>query len=289
VNGLRVVRTIAELREHHDRARREGGTVGLVPTMGYLHAGHLSLIEAARRDCDLVTTTLFVNPLQFAANEDLSSYPRDFDRDRQLAADAGADLLFAPEVGEMYPDGRPLTQVSVAELAGRWEGASRPTHFAGVATVVAKLFAIAGPCRAYFGEKDYQQLHVVGRMVRDLDFPVDVVGCPIVREPDGLALSSRNVYLSAQERQAATCLRRALDVGQAAVAAGGRRSAAVDAAMGDVVRSEPLATLDYAAVVDAATLEPAPDLLQPGRYRLIVAAKVGTPRLIDNDDVVVPG
>jgi pantoate--beta-alanine ligase len=236
-----------------------------------------------------VTTTLFVNPLQFGANEDLSSYPRDFGHDRHSAETAGVDLLFAPDVDEMYPGGRPLTTVSVAQLDTRWEGASRPGHFAGVATVVAKLFAIAGPCRAYFGQKDYQQLEVVTRMVADLNLPVEVVGCPTVRESDGLALSSRNVYLDNDERQAALSLRRALLAGASAVEAGERSAARVDAVMAGEVAAEPLAELDYAAIVHPHTLEPADSPLAPGVYRLLIAAKVGKPRLIDNQGVVVPG
>jgi pantoate--beta-alanine ligase len=289
VTGLRVVDTIAELRSLHDSARASGGRVGLVPTMGYLHAGHISLMEAARRDCDLVTTTLFVNPLQFGANEDLSTYPRDFERDCSLAEAAGVHLLFAPDAEEMYPTGRPLTTVSVAELDSRWEGASRPGHFSGVATVVAKLFSIAGPCHAYFGEKDYQQLQVVSRMAADLNLPVDVVGCPTVREPDGLAMSSRNVYLDSDERKAALSLHRALSAGAKAVAGGERTAAVVDAAMADVVAAEPLTALDYAAIVHPHTLEPARSPLEPGVYRLLIAAKVGKPRLIDNAGVVRPG
>jgi pantoate--beta-alanine ligase len=256
--------------------------------MGYLHAGHQSLMAAARDSCDVVTATLFVNPLQFGPSEDLSSYPRDFEHDVARAEQAGVDLLFAPDVEEMYPRGRPLTTVSVDGLDRHWEGAARPGHFAGVATVVAKLFAIAGPCRAYFGMKDYQQLQVVRRMAADLDLPVDVIGCPTVREADGLALSSRNVYLDEAERKAALCLRRALDEANRAVAGGERGAAAVDRVMADVVGSEPLARLDYAAVVDPLTLEPAPEHLEAGTYRLLIAARVGKPRLIDNDGLTVP-
>ena len=200
---MKVATTIAETRWALDEVRREGGTVGLVPTMGYLHAGHLSLMTAARAETDFVIATIFVNPLQFAPGEDLDSYPRDPEGDRAKAEDAGVDLLFCPEHHEMYPE-PVLTTVSVGGLSRSMEGASRPTHFAGVATVVAKLFAIAGPCRAYFGEKDFQQLAVVRRMAADLSFPVEVVGCPIVREPDGLALSSRNAYLTPEERDAAS-------------------------------------------------------------------------------------
>ena len=245
-----------------------GQTVGLVPTMGALHAGHESLIRRSAAECDVTAVTVFVNPLQFGPSEDFRAYPRDLARDTEVATAAGADLVFAPTVEEMFPDGPPVTTVTVGgPVTDRFEGAARPGHFAGVATIVAKLFALAGPCRAYFGEKDYQQLLVVRRMAADLSFPVEVVGCPIVREPDGLALSSRNAYLSAEERAAATVLYRALQAG----AAGDDMAA--------VVAAEPLARLDYAAAVDPATLAPVP--LAPGA-RLLIAAWVGKTRLIDN-------
>ncbi|MPY95351.1 MAG: pantoate--beta-alanine ligase [Acidimicrobiia bacterium] len=284
--STQVARTIAAVREAHDSTRTWGGVVGLVPTMGYLHAGHASLVAAARAECDHVTASVFVNPLQFGQADDLATYPRDLERDLGVAEEAGADLVFAPAVEEMYPAGRPFTTVSVAELTAGWEGAVRPGHFDGVATVVAKLFAIAGPSRAYFGEKDYQQLQVVRRMAVDLDLPVDVVACPTVREGDGLALSSRNVHLGPEERRAATVLRRALDAGIAAAAAGERDPAAVDAAMARLVTGEPLAQLDYAAIVRPDTLE-SPDRIEPGEYRLLIAARVGKPRLIDNAGVLV--
>src|SRR5205823_4752076 len=191
-------------------ARAQGQRVGLVPTMGYLHAGHASLIEAAARDNDVVAVTVFVNPLQFGPTEDLAAYPRDLERDTKLAEQAGASVVFAPSVEEMYPTGEPLTTVAVRQVSEPLEGRFRPTHFAGVATVVAKLFALAGPCRAYFGEKDYQQLAVIRRMSADLSFPVEVVGCPTVRDPDGLAKSSRNAYLTTEERAVAPTLHRAL-------------------------------------------------------------------------------
>ena len=275
-----IVATIGGLRRLLDENRAAGRTVGFVPTMGFLHRGHGSLIEAARRDNDLVVVSIFVNPLQFAADEDLSDYPRDLEHDRDLAARAGADLLFTPTVEEMYPFGPVLTTVSVEALARRWEGATRPTHFAGVATVVTKLFSIVGPCRAYFGEKDFQQLAIIRRMVADLSIPVEVVGCPIVREADGLAMSSRNSYLDSAQRAAAPVLRRALDRGLELIGDGERSGAAVAEAMAAVVAAEPLATLDYAAAVDAATLTELDQL--EGDIRLIIAAKVGRPRLLDN-------
>jgi pantoate--beta-alanine ligase len=280
-----VVTTIAEVRAVTDTARAGGATVGFVPTMGYLHEGHVSLMAAARAESDLVVASIFVNPLQFGAGEDLDAYPRDLPRDLARAEATGVDLVFTPSVEEMYP--RPiLTTVAVDDITARFEGASRPTHFAGVATVVAKLFAIVGPARAYFGEKDWQQVCVVRRMAADLSFPVEVVACPTLREPDGLARSSRNVYLSAEERAAAPVLHRALRHGAALVEAGERDPAAVEAAMAEVVAAEPLVLLDYAAAVESDTLV-SPARLE-GDVRLLVAARVGTPRLLDNVGVRVP-
>ena len=280
---MQILTTIAELRARLEAERAVGRRVGFVPTMGYLHDGHASLMRAAREVCDHVTATIFVNPLQFGANEDLSTYPRDLEGDLEVAREAGVDLVFAPSVDEMYPGGTPpLTTVSVAALGERWEGAIRPGHFDGVATVVTKLFAIAGPCHAFFGEKDYQQLQIVRRMAADLNLAVDVVGCPIVRERDGLAMSSRNVYLSDEERIAARALNRALAAAVDVVSDGERDPARVTGAMTSPVSSEPAAELHYAAVVDPATLEPVTGPLEPGEYRLLIAAQVGRPRLIDN-------
>ncbi|MEM7275718.1 MAG: pantoate--beta-alanine ligase [Actinomycetota bacterium] len=276
-----VLTTIAAVRDALDGYRADGRTVGFTPTMGYLHDGHGSLMRAADADTDVVVASIFVNPLQFAAGEDLADYPRDFERDLELAAANGVDLLFHPPVEEMYPFGPVLTTVSVGEVSERWDGASRPTHFAGVATVVAKLFNIIGPCLAYFGDKDFQQLAVIRRMVEDLSIPVEVVGCPIVREPDGLAMSSRNTYLSPEDRAAAIVLRRALDAGRAAHGAGTTDPTAVADAMTDVVAAEPRAVLDYVAVVDPTTLRTA-EVVQAST-RLLIAATLGTTRLIDND------
>lgn len=277
--------TISEFRSALDRARAAGARIGFVPTMGFLHDGHASLMRAAAADTDVVAASIFVNPLQFAPTEDLSTYPRDLDHDTTVATDAGVTELFVPAVEEMYPHGPVLTTVTVGEISEAWEGATRPTHFAGVATVVAKLFSIVGPCAAYFGEKDFQQLAVIRRMVSDLSIPVEVVGCPIVREPDGLAMSSRNTYLEGDHRRAATVLRRCLDAGQDAVAGGLRDPRAVTELMAEVVDAEPLAELDYVAVVDAATLR-TPERLD-GEIRLLVAARVGRPRLIDNAGVTI--
>lgn len=292
---MRRIATIAELRAMLDEERAQGRVVGFVPTMGYLHEGHVSLMRAARPACDVVVTSIFVNPLQFAAHEDLDDYPRDLAGDAALAEGAGVDLLFVPDVAEMYPrpapDGLLATTVSVAGVSAGMEGASRPTHFAGVATVVAKLFSIVGPCRAYFGEKDFQQLAVVRRMVADLSMPVDVVGCETVREPDGLAMSSRNAYLSPEQRAAAPVVHRALRAGAAVVLAGERDPAAVRSAIAAVVAQEPLGELDYAEVVQADDLS-VPSTLDPtgapGDLRLLVAVRFGTTRLIDNLGVTAP-
>jgi len=282
---MRVTTTVVETRQLLDEERRDGRSVGLVPTMGYLHDGHVSLMEQARAECDIVAVSIFVNPLQFGAGEDLSSYPRDLPADSARSEAAGVDLLFTPAVDEMYP--RPAaTSVIVPELATTMEGASRPTHFAGVSTVVAKLFNIAGPCRAYFGEKDFQQLAIVRRMAADLSFPVDVVGCPIVRELDGLAMSSRNVYLTPEERAAAPVLHRALQAGVASIVAGERDPDAVRRLTSEIITAEPLADLDYVEVVDASTLA-RPEVLA-GEIRLLTAVRFGRPRLLDNLGVLIP-
>jgi pantoate--beta-alanine ligase len=284
---VRILTTIAETRSVLDDARRDQHTVGLVPTMGYLHEGHRSLMDRSVAERDVTLVTIFVNPLQFGANEDLESYPRDFERDAAMCEAADVDVLLHPTVEEMYPAGVPtLTSISVAELSASMEGASRPTHFAGVATVVAKLFNIAGPCRAYFGEKDWQQVAVVRRMAADLSFPVEVAGCPIVREADGLARSSRNVYLTPEERAAAPVLHWALVAGAAAIAAGERDPAKVRALVRELIEAEPLAELDYVEVVDAATLHPL-DPLQ-GELRLLAATRFGRARLIDNEGATIP-
>jgi pantoate--beta-alanine ligase len=274
-----VVRSISDLRVELGNARHRGDDVGFVPTMGYLHDGHRSLLRRAASDNATTLASVFVNPLQFAPTEDLDRYPRDLERDVEMAADEGIDYVFAPDQREMYPE--PVkTTVSVAGVSEPLEGASRPTHFAGVATVVTKLFSIVGPCRAYFGEKDFQQLAVVRKMVRDLSLPIEVVGCPTVRETDGLAMSSRNVNLTADARRAAPILYEALKAGKRAIDSGERDATAVRAAMRSLVEREPLIELDYAEVVDAATfVTPAP---LAGTLRLLVAARLPHARLIDN-------
>jgi pantoate--beta-alanine ligase len=279
-----VVESAAHLTARLAADRAAGRTVGLVPTMGALHEGHVSLLARARAECDVVVLSIFVNPLQFGDPDDIAHYPRTLERDLTVCAEAGADVVFVPPVEEMYPSwpDPPATTVSVGGVSERWEGASRPGHFDGVATVVAKLFSIAGACRAYFGLKDFQQLAVVRRMALDLCLPVELVGCPIVREGDGLALSSRNVRLSAEERSAATVLARALAAGRAALAYGARGSAAVAEAMRAAAATEPLVQLDYAVAVDAATLEERDVLGDLAQTRLLIAAQVGPARLIDN-------
>jgi pantoate--beta-alanine ligase len=270
------VTTIAGVRAWR---RASQGTVGLVPTMGYLHEGHLSLVAAARRENALVVATLFVNPMQFGPGEDLARYPRDLARDEALLHGAGCDLLFAPCVAEMYAIGAETT-VDVGSVALPLEGERRPGHFRGVATVVTKLLQIVQPERAYFGEKDAQQLAVIRRLVADLDVPVEIRGCPIVREPDGLALSSRNTYLSAEERCAATVLFRALEAARALWRSGERRGAILERALREAIEREPLARLEYAAAADPSTFQRVERAVGP--VRLLVAAFIGRTRLIDN-------
>ncbi|HEY3081339.1 MAG TPA: pantoate--beta-alanine ligase [Chloroflexota bacterium] len=272
---MRVVETVAALRAGRAELARP---IGVVPTMGYLHEGHVSLIRRARAECAATIVTLFVNPAQFGPNEDLARYPRDFERDRALCRAESVDVLFAPGDEEVYRPGF-ATRVEVEGLSGRWEGQHRPGHFAGVATVVAKLFLMTGADRAYFGEKDYQQLQVVRRLARDLDIPIEVVGCPTVREADGLALSSRNVYLTSEQRPRAGALSRGLRAAQVAHAAGERSGERLEALILGELRQAGL-TVDYAAVVDADTLEPL-DRVET-TARALVAARLGTVRLIDN-------
>jgi len=248
--------------------------------MGALHAGHVSLLERARGECGFLTVSIFVNALQFSSPDDLAAYPRTFERDRDVAVANGCDLLFAPSDQEMYPEGRPEVTVDPGPLGDRLEGASRREHFRGVLTVVAKLFNLAGPCRAYFGEKDAQQLVLVRRMVADLNAPVVVVACPTVREPDGLAMSSRNARLSLEERLAAPVLFDALSEAAGLVRRGESRADVIRAAMARTIGAEPLATLDYVAMVDDETWEDLAEIVGPARA--LVAASLGGTRLIDN-------
>ncbi len=274
---MKVVRTEAELQEALEPARVSRRSIGFVPTMGALHAGHLSLLTAAREQGDVVVLSIFVNPLQFGADEDLAAYPRSEEADLEMARDAGVDVSFVPSVDEMYPAGRSTT-VSVRGPARLLEGAARPGHFDGVATVVAKLFNQVRPQRAYFGQKDAQQVAVIKALVRDLSVPVEVVVCPTVRESDGLALSSRNAYLEPSERTAATVLWRALQAGERAVEEQATWEV-VEKTMEQVVANEPGVALEYARAVAANTFEAPADGEQ---VLLVIAARVGRARLIDN-------
>lgn len=273
---MRVIATIDEFR-----AARAAlpGTVGLVPTMGYLHEGHLSLVRRARAENDHVVTTIFVNPMQFGPSEDLARYPRDLPRDLALLESEKVDLVFAPDVAAMYPPGFG-TFVDAGPIATPLEGAVRPGHFRGVATVVCKLFNITTPHRAYFGQKDAQQTLVIRRMTLDLNLPVEIVVCPIVREPDGLAMSSRNVYLNPEERRAATVLFRALQAAQERFLAGERNGDALRAAMRAVIDAEPLARPDYVSVADLDDLHELEEVTT--RALASLAVRIGTTRLIDN-------
>lgn len=273
---MQVITPLADLR----RARVAlPGTLGLVPTMGFLHAGHLSLVERARAECDHVGVSIFVNPTQFGPSEDLGRYPRDLARDLALLEPLGVDLVWTPGAAEMYPPGF-QTWVTVDEVSAPLEGKHRPGHFRGVTTVVAKLFNAFTPDRAYFGQKDAQQAAVIRRMVRDLNFPLEVVVCPIKREPDGLALSSRNVYLSPAERQAATVLFRALSAARAAYEAGERDGEMLRARMASTLAAEPLAREEYVSVADPDTLAELACI--EDRALLSMAVRVGSTRLIDN-------
>jgi pantoate--beta-alanine ligase len=267
--------------------RAAGGSVGFVPTMGYYHAGHRSLMDAAVAAHDLVIVSSFVNPTQFAPTEDLAAYPRDPGADDALAVAAGVDVTFRPAVEEMYPDGPPRTTVHVDGLTEGMCGAARPTHFDGVTTVVTKLFSIVGACHAYFGRKDFQQLAVVRRMARDLDLPVTVVGCPLVREPDGLAMSSRNAYLTAEERTAAPALHAALIDAVDVIRTGHRAADDVVATVRRAIAAVPVLDLEYVEVRDASSLEPMATLT--GEFVVALAARVGRARLIDNVVVTVRG
>ncbi len=274
-----TVADVSALRSTLDRARRQGKTIGLVPTMGALHRGHTSLMDLARSETAFVVVSVFVNPTQFGPNEDLSRYPRPLQRDLELCGRSGVDLVFTPAPETMYPPGF-CTFVEVAGLTEGLCGAARPGHFRGVATIVLKLLNLVRPDKVYVGQKDGQQVRVVQQLVRDLDVPVRVVVGPTVRELDGLALSSRNEYLSADQRQAATVLFRALREAQALIASGVRDAAAVRKRMVDMIRAAPGAVLDYAEVVAADTLRPVDPLR--GTVLAAVAIKFGTTRLIDN-------
>jgi pantoate--beta-alanine ligase len=276
---VRTFHQIAELRAHLRAAREEGLTIGFVPTMGALHQGHLSLIRRSCTDCDRTVVSVFVNPTQFAPHEDLAKYPRDLAADSRLCQEEGVDALFVPSADDMYPP-EADTWVEVPGLSSRFEGALRPGHFRGVATVCTKLFQIVQPHRAYFGQKDYQQLLVIQRMVADLNMPITIVPGPTVREPDGLAMSSRNVYLGADERRSATVLSRALFAANRLFDEGERSADALRDAMRSVLAEESSVTIDYAEIAHPHTLEPLVTITE-GAVAL-GAIRVGGTRLIDN-------
>lgn len=276
---MKIVKTISEVREQVKQWRAEGLTVGLVPTMGYLHEGHASLIDASHKNNDRTVVSDFVNPMQFGPTEDLDSYPRDLEHDAALAEAHGCDLIFNPEPEEMYHDDF-SSFVDMTVLTEELCGLSRPVHFRGVCTVVSKLFNIVKPDRAYFGKKDAQQLAVIRHMVNDLNMDIEIIGCPIVREPDGLAKSSRNTYLNADERKAALVLSQAIEIGKSAVKNGNKNSAEIISEMKTKIESEPLAKIDYVKIVDAETMQQIEKLDRPALCAM--AVYIGKTRLIDN-------
>jgi pantoate--beta-alanine ligase len=276
---MRVCKTIVEMRAACDAARRDGKRLGFVPTMGALHEGHLSLVRAAKAGCNVVAASIFVNPTQFGAGEDLAKYPRSFERDRELLEREGVVVLFAPSVEEMYPAGV-VTWITVDGLSDKLDGRSRPGHFRGVTTVVAKLFHIVDPDAAFFGQKDAAQVAIIRRMVRDLKFPVEIVACPIVREADGLAMSSRNAYLDPQERKQALVLHRSLMRVRKLFEAGERSAEKLKAAGREEIAGEKAARLDYFEIVNPESLDPV-EKVENG-VLVAVAAFVGATRLIDN-------
>lgn len=276
---MEVVSTVKEVRDRVKAWKKEGRTVGLVPTMGYLHEGHGSLIKKARENNDKVVVSIFVNPMQFGPTEDLASYPRDLEKDSKFCESLGADLIFHPDPSEMYHEGF-SSYVDMSVLTEELCGLSRPVHFRGVCTVVTKLFNIVTPDRAYFGEKDAQQLAIIKHMVDDLNMDIEIVGCPIVREEDGLAKSSRNTYLSPEERKAALVLSRSIKLGREMVEQGEKDAKKVIEAMTKNIESEPLAKIDYVKIVDALTMQQIPTIDRP--ILCAIAVYIGKTRLIDN-------
>lgn len=276
---MEILTKIEQVRAKVQEWKRAGNSVGFVPTMGYLHEGHKSLIDVARKENDRVVVSIFVNPMQFGPNEDLASYPRDLDKDAALCKAAGVDLIFHPEPEEMYAPGF-CSYVDMDGLTAELCGKSRPVHFRGVQTVVLKLFHIVTPDRAYFGQKDAQQLAVVKRMVRDLNVGTKIIGCPIVREADGLAKSSRNTYLNEEERKAALVLSRSLNIGRALIESGEKDAAAVKQAVTQEIEKEPMARIDYVDVVDFETITPVDTIC--GSVLVAIAVFIGRTRLIDN-------
>lgn len=276
---MNIVKTISEVRNEVKNWRKQGLSVGLVPTMGYLHEGHKSLIDRACKENDKVVVSVFVNPTQFGPGEDLATYPRDIQRDAALCEDAGAALIFNPEPEEMYFDDF-HTYVTMESLSDELCGKTRPIHFRGVCTVVSKLFHIVAPDRAYFGQKDAQQLAIIKRMVRDLNFDIEIVGCPIVREADGLAKSSKNTYLNPEERKAALVLSKAVGLGQELIQKGERNADVIVEKMKQLIEEEPLAKIDYVQAVDAISIQPVAEI--KGTVLVAMAVYIGKTRLIDN-------
>ncbi|MDY2960632.1 MAG: pantoate--beta-alanine ligase [Hornefia sp.] len=274
---MKTAKTVEEVRNLVKHCKAEGKSIGLVPTMGFLHKGHGSLIKKAREENDFVIVSDFVNPIQFGPNEDLESYPRDFDADCKLCESLGADLIFHPEPSEMYQN--PHTTVDISLLSDGLCGSKRPGHFRGVCTVVSKLFNISKADRAYFGQKDAQQLAIIKKMVKDLNFDVEVIGCPIVREEDGLAMSSRNTYLNEAERKAALCLSKAIFAGKDAIHKG-MKVCELQSLMSRIITCEPMAKIDYLSVVDLENLQPLEEIHEP--VLVAMAVYIGKTRLIDN-------
>ncbi|MBF1740509.1 MAG: pantoate--beta-alanine ligase [Veillonella sp.] len=274
---MEILTTIEAVRNTINTWKKQGYSIGFVPTMGYLHDGHAALIDEARKNNDKVVVSIFVNPIQFGENEDLSSYPRDLNRDKTLCESHGVDLIFTPRPNEMYHDKKAF--VNIIELSDTLCGVRRPIHFQGVCTVVAKFFNIIQPTNAYFGEKDAQQLAIIRKMVFDLNFPVNIIGVPIVRESDGLAKSSRNTYLSSEERKAATILYKAIQEGKQYINRGASADSIINV-MTNIVNTEPLAKIDYISVVDAITMQPVQEITAP--VLVAMAVYIGSTRLIDN-------
>ena len=274
---MEILTTIETVRNTINAWKKQGYSIGFIPTMGYLHDGHAALIDEARKNNDKVVVSIFVNPTQFGENEDLSSYPRDLNRDKALCESHGVDLIFTPNPNEMYHDKK--AYVNIVELSDTLCGVRRPIHFQGVCTVVAKLFNIIQPINAYFGEKDAQQLAIIRKMVFDLNFPVNIIGVPIVRESDGLAKSSRNTYLSKEERKAATILYKAIQMGKQTIKHGASADSIINT-MTEIINTEPLAKIDYVSVVDANTMQPVHEITSP--VLVAMAVYIGSTRLIDN-------
>ena len=274
---MEIITTIENIRSIVNHWKDKGYSIGFVPTMGYLHDGHAALIDQARKDNDKVIVSIFVNPTQFGENEDLNSYPRDINRDKSLCEAHKADIIFSPTSDEMYHDRKAF--VNIVELSDTLCGISRPIHFKGVCTVITKLFNIIQPTNAYFGEKDAQQLAIIRKMVYDLNFPVNIIGVPIVRESDGLAKSSRNTYLSKEERKAATILYKAIQMGKQTIKHGASADRIINT-MTEIINTEPLAKIDYVSVVDANTMQPVHEITSP--VLVAIAVYIGSTRLIDN-------